>query len=562
MSRPLVNIHGELLQQGYVLLGKLARGETSTVYEAQHEATRRRVAIKVTSAETHDADRIAGRLMTAWNVARGLRHPHVISVLDGGRFSDGRAYLVMERLRGRDLQMELDEVGRLPVSRAMHILRQVCEALQVLHRRGAVHRDVNPQNIYLSSAGHFADHAKLIDLGRISVGEDDPHRVHAPTGPIMLGTPLYLPPELARGEAATPASDFYSVGAVLYHLVVGRPPFEDNIPTRLIAKHVNEPVPPLPGDISLPRDLSELMLACLEKAPRLRPQDADPVIRTFDACLMALSGVNPAATSSEEPPERSRSRSPMPKVPAAGLVAEWQTFADGLRRVVRQHYPKAKTAPPAVSEALSWVSGARSALDEKIDIADRQRAVADNRARARIAARQRLEQRLDALEQALARAETMRHEAEHSVFAMVRARERIDARYHETLRSLGIADSAAHGAHALHELRPLVDELRALLAQRAETDARVRGLRETEREAAEQIALLMAERLEVYRAHADVELEERDEGQRFEWLAAKSGDEVLAAQRAFENACMNLYLRCIELSGTSQPPRPRGPEGS
>lgn len=536
MPRPPANVSGELLQRGYVLLGKLARGETSTVYEAQHEATRRRVALKVTAAEAPDAERMAGRLMTAWNVARGLRHPHLVAALDAGRLSDGRGWMVMERLRGRDLQIELDEVGRLPPPRAVHIMRQVCEALAVLHRRGAVHRAVEPRNIYLSSAGHFADHVKLIDLGRLAVGEDDPMRAHAPTGPFTLGTPLYLPPELARGETATPAADVYAVGAVLYHLLAGRPPFEDDEPLRLVAKHVNSPVPPLPDADAVPARLSALVQACLAKDAVDRPDGAGEVLTALDACLMEIGG----------PPPESPSPAPqLPPMPAAGVAPEWARFSDHLRRQIRAWFGRVESAPQSIGDALAWVSGARTALDEAVASAERQRATTDTRARARIARRQSLEQRIYTLDRSLKAAESKLREMEHTVFTAVRARERIDEDYRAALRNVEIASSGV--TVRAGDLLPLHAEIRALLARRAELEARVGQRREAEREAAESVALLMAERLEVLRAHADVELEEQDEGQRSEWLSARAADGVLAAQRAFENACLNLHLRCVEL---------------
>lgn len=536
MSRPPANLAGELLQRGYVLLGKLARGETSTIYEAQHEVARRRLAIKVTAADAPDAERNAGRLLTAWNVVRGLRHPHLVSVIDAGRLSDGRGWMAMERLRGRDLQIELDEVGRLPPARAVHVMRQVCEGLQVLHRRGAVHRDVEPKNIYLSSAGHFADHVKLIDLGRVAVGEDAPQRAHAPTGPFLIGTPLYLPPELARGETATPAADFYAFGAVLYHLLAGRPPYFDPVPTRLIAKHVNEPIPPLPEAAGAPPELAALVTQCLGKEPEFRPPSAEPVLAALDACLARIGGA-PAEIESRGPE--------LPPVPPAGVAPEWARFADHLRRIVRGRYGRVDAAPPAVGEALAWVTSARSLLEQKIADAERQRAHADTGARDRIERRQGLEERLTQLDAALEKADVRLREAEHTIFTAVRAREKLDERIRDDLRNVEVAAGGVRVGP--RDLAPLIADFRGRLAIRADLDAQVIAGRQAERAAAESMALLMAERLEMLRAHADVELEEQDEGQRAEWIAARGADEALTAQRAFENACLNLYLRCVEI---------------
>lgn len=537
VARPLANMSGELLVQGYVLLGRLSRGDRSTVFEAQHEATRRRLAIKVTAADTQEAERDAGRLMTAWNVGRGLRHPHLVTLIDAGRLSDGRAWLVMERLRGRDLAIELEEVGRLPLARAVHIMRQVCDALQVLHRRGAVHRDVTPANIFLQSAGHFADHAKLIDLGRLAVGEDDPQRVHAPTGPVMLGTPLYLAPELATGEQATPATDVYSVGAVLYHLLAGEPPYHDPVATRLIAKHVTAPIPALPDDVEAPAVLGELIRRCLGKTPPERPAEISEVIEVLDHCLTQLAGT---------PPREDGRRHPLPPIPPAGTAPEWRRFADVLRGVIRSELAGHKP-PEALQETLSWVTSARSELDEQLALAERHRAMADHRARARIASRQQLEARIDALDSALEDAGRRLAEAEAAMFTDVRRRGSIDEAYREALRAVEVAAAVGQGTLRPHELGPLLTDVRGHLVERSRVDAAVRTHRERAHGVAEQIALLMGERLEVARAHADVELAEHDEGMRLELLAGESSDAMLAAQRAFENASLALYHRCLEL---------------
>ncbi|MCA9538422.1 MAG: protein kinase [Myxococcales bacterium] len=538
MNSSSANASAELLQRGYTLLGKIHKSESAVVYDAEHGATKRRVAIKLTLLSAPDAQRNAGRLLTAWNVGRGLRHPHIVNALDGGRLSDGRAWLVMERLRGRDLGLELHEVGRLAPARAVHIVRQVCDALQVLHRRGAVHRAIEPHNIFLCSAGHFADHIKLIDLGLLSVGEDDPHRMHSPTGPISLGTPLYRAPEIARGERAGPAADLYSVGAVLYHLLAGEPPFQHDNPLLLIAMHAKEPVPLLPADLALPRELVQLVYRLLDKEPAARPSDAGGVMRALDHCLAQIPGRAPVDTGHDPA---------LPRVPPAGVTSEWHRFADALRRAVRLGWPQLREAPQPLTDALAWVTGARSALDEKASHAERERQMADERARRRIEDRTRFEQRIEALDGALEEARSSRRIAEHRVYGGVRAREGVDQQYRKVLRTLEIAVSGGPGPISSRDVNPHIGSLRDLLARRNNIEVKVRAARDAERTTAEQVALLLAERLEVQRTLADIELEEQDEGTRAEMLADRSADEVLAAQRAYENACVHLYQRCIEL---------------
>ncbi len=121
-----VNVPAELLRLGYTLLRRLGGGSTAEVFEARRTDTGQRLAVKVSRGDVPDAPLIVSRMQTEWNVGRGLRHPHLVTILDGGTFGDGRAWLVMELLRGHDLLDELEAHGALEPARAVHIIRQVC----------------------------------------------------------------------------------------------------------------------------------------------------------------------------------------------------------------------------------------------------------------------------------------------------------------------------------------------------------------------------------------------------------------------------------------------------
>ena len=527
----------ELLQRGYRVLELVGRGATSDVYEAREKETRRLVALKVARADIQNADRVSARLQTAWNIGRGLRHPHLVATLDGGRLTDGRAWLAMERLNGVDLQHLLDQRGMLPPARAVHIVRQVCEALLVLHRRGAIHRDVKPENIFLCDTGSYADHVKLIDLGVLALEESDPNRAHEITGPVIMGTPLYLAPELARGQKPGPFTDLYSVGAVLYHLLSGAPPYDGEEPTAVVERHLNEPVPRLDPDgaMRLPRELCALTRQCMAKTPSQRPADAAVVIAVLDRCQMQLAGGMPSAVLSRE--------AIVPGVPVVGAPAEWKQFAEDLRQNIALCWSRPRAE---IRQGLEWVQHARNALAAADVRATEHRANADRAARRRIESRTRLAVRMDAAEEALAEERAILGEAVREVDEAARARDALDERYRDAVSSLQALGGGELDSVSPTEVLPTIAEVRELLALRNELEQRLHGARDAERNASEEVALTLAQEVELRRVLADIELEEQDMGQRAELLAARTTDDVITAQRAFENACLNLYLQYVK----------------
>ncbi len=536
------NLPIELLHRGYKVLNLVGRGSSSEVYEARHGETGRVVAIKVGLGNIPNADRVSARLQTAWNVGRGLRHPHLVATLDGGRLSDGRAWIAMERLRGLDLQYELDEKGALPPARAVHIMRQVCEALLVLHRRGAIHRDVKPENIFRCDTGRYADHVKLIDLGVLALEESDPHRAHEVTGPVIMGTPLYLAPELARGHKPGPYTDLYSVGAVLYHLLSGSPPYDGDEPTEVVARHLNEAVPRLDpeGKLDLPAELCALTRQCMAKMPAARPADAAVVIAVLDRCQMALAGGMPSELLSRE--------AIVPGVPVVGAPAEWKQFAEDLRQNIALCWSRPRAE---IRQALDWVRDARNALAAADLRAAEHRDRADRAARRRIEARNKLEKRLDGLEAALEQERGHLNDAAHAVDEAAKARDDLDERYREAVSSMQGLGSGELDSVNPTEVLPVVARVRELLQLRNELEQTLRAARDGERDGSEQVALTLAEEVETRRVLADVELEEQDQGQRAELLAAGTTDEVITAQRAFENACLNLFLQYVKRAHAS-----------
>jgi serine/threonine-protein kinase len=210
-----------------------------------------------------------------------LSSPHTIQVFDFGITRDGTFYYVMELLTGRDLESLVREFGPLPPHRVLYLLRQVCHSLADAHARGLVHRDIKPANIYVCRMGLEYDFAKVLDFGLVKIqasssrGQDI--QTLATRENTTPGTPAYMAPEVILGDADVDRrADVYSLGCVTYFLLTGELVFDADSSMKMLMQHLHaQPVPPSERtELSVPRELDELVLACLQKDPRHRPQDA------------------------------------------------------------------------------------------------------------------------------------------------------------------------------------------------------------------------------------------------------------------------------------------------
>ncbi len=531
--QPRLNLPAEFLRLGYVLLSRIGEGASAEVWEARASVGARTVALKISRGDLPEAESIAARLQTAWNVGRGLRHPHLVETLDGGTLPGGRAWIAMERLVGRDLQQVLDTEGALKPARAVHLGLQVCEALQVLHRRGAVHRDVKPENVFLTEDGPWGDHARLIDLGVLALASDDPEKAHEDTGRVIMGTPLYLAPELAYGATPDPRADLYSFGALLYHLLAGEPPFPGDDPLEVVQRHVNEPVRPLSTLVSaLPSSLVDIVHRCLDKDPLERPESVAEVLVQLERAAEFLAGGFDSI---------SLRQARIPAVPAAGILAEWRHLAAVLQRNVTLLWVTA-VPPDDVSEALAWVQDSVEVLDRSLERRAARRERADALARKRIESQTRLLSQRRALMAATAAARLLARELHTRLERALARRAEIDQMHRAALQPFAdVGERAIEGFDPIGLTR-LHGPVRTLLAARNEVDQDLKLARAEERDAAEQLALLLAEEVEVDAALAELRLEEHDVERRLELLADEAADEVLVAQRALENASLKLFL--------------------
>ncbi|MBI3723224.1 tetratricopeptide repeat protein [bacterium] len=255
----------------YVITGELGRGGMGVVYRALDTALRREVAIKMILDPTRAGPELLKRFEAEASATARLRHPGIVSVHEVG-FHEGRPFLVMELIQGESLEALLRREPMAP-RRAAEVIREVALALAHAHASGVVHRDVKPENVLVDKEGR----PHLMDFGLArEVGEGQRMTV---TGQV-LGTPAYMSPEQAAGETRRqgPASDVYSLGAVLYRALVGKPPFEaPSIPALMTRVMFDEPDPPRRTHPKVHVDLETIALRCLAKEPERRYASATVV---------------------------------------------------------------------------------------------------------------------------------------------------------------------------------------------------------------------------------------------------------------------------------------------
>jgi serine/threonine-protein kinase len=255
------------------------------VWLAEHGLLKRPCAVKFVRPDLAAHPATAARFAREVQAVTGLTHVNTVRVYDYGRAEDGSFYYVMEYLDGPTLEELVRRTGPLPPGRVVYLLRQMCGALAEAHAAGLVHRDLKPGNMIVAALGGQRDVAKLLDFGLVQDLAADVEDRLTRTGTV-LGTPAYMSPEQAAGESAVDArGDIYSLGAVAFFALTGRPPFQGKTVGQILAAHRSEPPPPL-GDFRpvVPADLAAVVACCLAKEPGDRFQSAADLDRTLAQC--------------------------------------------------------------------------------------------------------------------------------------------------------------------------------------------------------------------------------------------------------------------------------------
>jgi eukaryotic-like serine/threonine-protein kinase len=279
---------GTVVDRRYEVVEPLGEGGMGTVYRVRHVMLDRMFAMKVLRRELAADGELAARFLREAKATAAVRHPSVVAITDFGALDDGAPYFVMELLVGETLAARLRARGPLPPREAAEVARRLAEALAVAHGAGVVHRDLKPENVFLvaGAAGEgAADDLRVVDFGASKIiGGSNLTRPG-----VVFGTPYYMAPEQASGQAVDARADVYSLGVLLYEMLTGALPFEADTYMGVLTKHMF--VEPTRPSVRLPDlacgELEDVVMRALAKEPRARQQSmtelAEALARAVDA---------------------------------------------------------------------------------------------------------------------------------------------------------------------------------------------------------------------------------------------------------------------------------------
>ncbi|MEZ6125863.1 MAG: serine/threonine-protein kinase [Planctomycetaceae bacterium] len=271
----------------YVLKRKLGAGGMGEVYLAEHALMKRSCAVKlIHPRQAHDRE-MQERFAREAKATAQLTHWNTIEVYDYGTAEDGRFFYVMEFLEGVNLWQYVKQFGPMSPARVVYLLKQLCDALYEAECAGLVHRDIKPSNVFLTRRGGSYDVVKLLDFGLVQPISQQPVKIKN-VKRRLHGSPQFMCPEQAVGLSPDHRGDLYSLGAVAYFLLSGRPPFTDENPIMLVVAHATGGIPPLNEiGVAVPQDLCAIVMKCLSRNPDDRFSSARSLLDALDSCSCA-----------------------------------------------------------------------------------------------------------------------------------------------------------------------------------------------------------------------------------------------------------------------------------
>ena len=243
--------------------GVISRSGMASIYKAKDLMTGQAVAVKVPHQQFESDPASFARFQREAEIGKKLNHPKILRLLDVGEHS--RPYIVMEYLEGKTLDQVMNKIRPLPISDAVQIASQVCDALAYMHQHKIVHRDLKPQNIMICNDGSL----RIMDFG-IAKSTEMRRITFAGFSPAM-GTPDYMAPEQVQGKRGDERTDIYSLGAMLYEMATGSVPFEGDNPFIVMNSRITgDPIPPRKLNREIPKEIEEIILHAMEREPHRR----------------------------------------------------------------------------------------------------------------------------------------------------------------------------------------------------------------------------------------------------------------------------------------------------
>ncbi|GAB4196829.1 MAG: hypothetical protein OHK0013_04350 [Sandaracinaceae bacterium] len=315
---------GSVIDDRYRVVRRIGEGGMGIVYEVEHVVIEKRLALKVLREDYSSRPEVVARFRQEAKSASRIGNEHIVDISDFGETSTGASYFVMELLDGEDLANVLSREGTLPLSRAADIITQCARALAAAHAKGIVHRDMKPENIFLTRRDGRPDFVKIVDFGIAKMSDIEtagqPGRKLTKTG-MIFGTPEYMSPEQAAGKALDHRVDIYALAVIFFELLTGRVPFSGDTFMGVLTQHMFEVPPSLAQAnpaLQVPESVESFVRKGLAKDPGERYQTCDELIAALEK---AVRGVSP---SSAPPPGKPTqigfgepSRSLVPPVSAA-----------------------------------------------------------------------------------------------------------------------------------------------------------------------------------------------------------------------------------------------------
>ena len=287
----------------YRIQSLLGEGGMGDVYVGEHEKLNRPVAIKTLKPELIEDPELLQRFFSEARAANLIRHENIVEITDLLSEPDGSSYMVMELLDGLPLEDLLEHESKLPANRAVAIMTQVADALEAAHNKEIIHRDLKPANIFLIKRANTSDYVKVLDFGIARLMAEP--QLHTTKTGQFWGTPLYMSPEQVVGKQISPSADIYAFGVILFEMLTGQLPFNDDSLYSLMNSHLNSTPPTVASIVpDVPAKLSELVAQCMAKLPEDRPASMTVLRKQLAASIEGITtpaGFDDTVLASSQP---------------------------------------------------------------------------------------------------------------------------------------------------------------------------------------------------------------------------------------------------------------------